>query len=115
MKVIGSGGFGIVRLVEHCRTGMRYALKRCKKIDGEVPAEIKHESELLGENDHPFIMHTVKTFETLRSVYMLTELITGGDLYGAIRELPDVLSRDQAQFYTGSLTLVLEALYDRNI
>merc|ERR1719346_486657 len=60
-------------------------------------------------------MTLVKTFETAKSVYILTELITGGELHGAIRQIPTVLSRAQAQFYTGSLVIVLEELADRNI
>merc|ERR1712228_1134531 len=73
------------------------------------------ECNLLAENDHPFIMTLVKTFETPKSVYMITELITGGELHGAIRQIPTVLSRSHAQFYTGSLVIVLEELADRNI
>merc|ERR1712061_240011 len=46
---------------------------------------------------------------------MLTELITGGELHAAIRQIPTVLSRVQAQFYTGSLVIVLEEIADRNI
>mmetsp|Transcript_154538 Transcript_154538/g.284802 ORF Transcript_154538/g.284802 Transcript_154538/m.284802 type:complete len:938 (-) Transcript_154538:37-2850(-) len=115
IKVIGTGGFGVVRLVEHRWTGMRYALKRCRKEKGKIPVEIKQECDRLAENDHPFIMHTVKTFETERSIYILTELITGGDLYAAIREIPQALDRQQAQFYTGSLILVLDQLCSRNI
>mmetsp|Transcript_56661 Transcript_56661/g.147596 ORF Transcript_56661/g.147596 Transcript_56661/m.147596 type:complete len:234 (+) Transcript_56661:2-703(+) len=46
---------------------------------------------------------------------MLTELITGGELHSAIRKIPTVLSKTQAQFYTGSLVIVLEELADRNI
>merc|ERR550525_840350 len=60
-------------------------------------------------------MALVKTFETSKSVYMLTELITGGELHAAIRKIPTVLSRTQAQFYAGCLILVLEALGDRYI
>jgi len=115
VKLIGAGAAGVVRLVEHKTTKTRYALKRVKKADGVIPAEVKRECELLAENDHPFIMRLVKTFETGNSVYMLTELITGGELHAAIRVIPTVLSRAQAQFYTGSLVLVLEEIGDRNI
>jgi cGMP-dependent protein kinase len=115
VKVIGLGSAGTVRLVQHKTTGMRYALKRVKKRQNRVPAEVSRECKLLAENDHPMVMHLVKTFETAKSVYMLTELITGGELHAAIRKIPTVLSRAQAQFYTGSLVLVLEALADRNI
>ncbi|CAJ1351647.1 unnamed protein product [Effrenium voratum] len=115
VKVIGAGAAGVVRLVEHKSTGTRYALKRVKKVDGEVPEEVQRECSLLKDIDHPFIMTQVNTFETKTSVYILTELITGGELHGAIREIPTVLSRAQAQFYTGSLVIVLEELSERNI
>jgi len=115
IKVIGAGSAGVVRLVEHKSTKMRYALKRVKKRRGKIPDEVERECKLLAENDHPFVMHLVKTFETPKSVYMLTELITGGELHSAIRTIPTVLSRAQAQFYTGSLVLVLEELAGRNI
>lgn len=115
IKVIGAGAAGVVRLVMHKKTGMRYALKRVMKAGGKIPEEVKRECDLLKAQDHPFIMTLVQTFETAKSVYILTELITGGELHGAIREIPTVLSRSQAQFYTGSLVIVLEELSERNI
>ena len=36
----GTGATGIVRLVEHKKTQTRYALKRVKKTDGEIPPEV---------------------------------------------------------------------------
>jgi len=116
IKVVGCGATGVVRLVEHKKSRIRYALKRVKKErNGKIPEEVKRECELLLENDHPFIMKLVTTFDTPKGVYMLTELITGGELHGAIRQIPTVLSRPQAQFYTGSLLIVLEELADRQI
>jgi len=115
VKIVGAGAAGVVRLVEHKKTKTRYALKRVKKNKGKIPEEVVRECALLKENDHPFIMCLVKTFETKKSVYMLTELITGGELHAAIRTIPTVLSRSQAQFYVGSLILCLEELCDRNI
>lgn len=115
VKVIGAGAAGVVRLVKNKKTGMRYALKRVKKQNGKIPEEVQRECTLLKSMDHPFIMTMVQTYETAKSVYILTELITGGELHGAIREIPTVLSRAQAQFYTGSLVIVLEELSDRNI
>merc|ERR1719502_57616 len=115
VKVVGAGAAGVVRLVEHKTTKTRYALKRVMKSKGKVPEEVTRECALLKENDHPFIMCLVKTFETKKSVYMLTELITGGELHAAIRTIPTVLARSQAQFYCGSLALVLEELCERNI
>lgn len=115
IKIIGAGAAGVVRLVRHKKTSMRYALKRVQKSGGKIPDEVKRECDLLKEIDHPFIMAIVNTFETAKSVYILTELITGGELHGAIRQIPTVLSRAHAQFYTGSLVVILEELSDKNI
>ncbi|CAK8993225.1 cGMP-dependent protein kinase [Durusdinium trenchii] len=123
VRVIGAGAAGVVRLVMNKKTGavalsrcrVRYALKRVRKNQGKIPVEVKRECELLKAQEHPFIMRLVQTFETHKSVYILTELITGGELHGAIREIPTVLSRAQAQFYTGCLIIVLEELSEKNI
>jgi len=115
VKIIGAGAAGVVRLVQHKKTKVRYALKRVPKQVGTVSEEVKRECDLLAELDHPFIMKLVKTFETAKSVYILTELITGGELHGAIRQIPTALSRAQAQFYTGALLIILEELSDRGI
>lgn len=116
VRLIGKGAAGVVRLVTHTQTGTRYALKRVRKEQqGFVCQEVQQELKLLAENDHPFLMQLVKTFETSKSVYILTELCTGGELYAAIRKIPGVLTLAQAQFYSGSLVLALENLYDRNV
>mmetsp|Transcript_118680 Transcript_118680/g.335692 ORF Transcript_118680/g.335692 Transcript_118680/m.335692 type:complete len:1002 (+) Transcript_118680:208-3213(+) len=115
VRLIGSGSFGTVRMVENRRTGLRYALKRIRKKSGEVPKEVQQECELLGEIRHPSIMRMVNTFETASSIYILTELITGGQMYEQVLEKLGVLSRKNAQFYVASLVLILEALHERHI
>jgi len=115
VEVVGVGGQGVVRLVEHVAQGQRYALKRVDKDSGRIPKEVERERSLLAETDHPFIMTYVKSFETSKYVYMLTEFISGGELFDAIRTISTALSPVQAQFYIGSLVLVLEELADRHI
>mmetsp|Transcript_44668 Transcript_44668/g.96027 ORF Transcript_44668/g.96027 Transcript_44668/m.96027 type:complete len:479 (-) Transcript_44668:68-1504(-) len=115
VRRIGEGAAGAVDLVEHKKTKTRYALKKVKKEHGKMPKEVEREMTLLKMNDHPFVMHLVKTFETADLAYMLVELITGGELHAAIRTIPTVLSSSQAQFYTGSLALALDALHSRRI
>lgn len=118
IRVIGTGGFGRVRMVEHKRTGVRYALKQVRKKGprGQLQASLAlRESELLAEMDHPFTLQLVRTLETPRSVYILTELITGGDLHTTVQRMRRPLSRGEAQFYAGSLLLALEHLHDRSI
>merc|ERR1712232_954118 len=71
IRVIGTGAFAVVRLVEHRKTKVQYALKSLKKENGEMPVEMKNEMEILKENENPFVLYVVKTFETKTRVCML--------------------------------------------
>lgn len=115
MGEIGCGTSGVVHLVKHKLSGFTYALKRVNKKDGRIPRQVRREIEVLSENDHPFIMHLVKTLEKPDCVYMITEYISGGELHAAIRTITTVLTRSQAMFYTGCILLMLEALNDRDV
>eukprot|EP00928_Gymnodinium_smaydae_P068704 TRINITY_DN5192_c0_g1_i1.p1 TRINITY_DN5192_c0_g1~~TRINITY_DN5192_c0_g1_i1.p1 ORF type:complete len:613 (-),score=170.88 TRINITY_DN5192_c0_g1_i1:200-2038(-) len=116
VQEIGRGGGGVVDLVEHHATAARYALKRVTKHnDGSIPRDVKREMDLLAMNDHPFVIYLVKTFDSPKHAYMLTELVPGGELYDAIRAMPLLLTRAEAQFYTGSIVLAMEALHARRI
>ncbi|SCP06065.1 cGMP-dependent protein kinase, putative [Plasmodium ovale] len=116
-KIIGRGTFGTVKLVHHKPTQLRYALK-CVSIKSIINLNqqnnIKLEREITAENDHPFIIRLVRTFKDSKYFYFLTELVTGGELYDAIRKL-GLLSKSQAQFYLGSIILAIEYLHERNI
>merc|ERR1719491_1015267 len=87
LKQIGTGATCAVFLVEHQTRQTRYALKRVPKRHNKIPAAVMRESELLNENRHPFIMRLVNLYETQQYAYMLTELITGGELHAAIRSI----------------------------
>lgn len=115
IRILGKGSFGVVRLVEHKRTGARYALKRINKTGGVLPPELLYECEMLAELDHPLMVYLVNTMETPKNVYMLTELLNGGDLFGALKKLGWALPAEQARFYAGCMAICLEALHSRGI
>ncbi|CAJ1408005.1 unnamed protein product [Effrenium voratum] len=114
---LGYGTFGVVQLVEHKASRARYALKCISRGEAEARQQqerIKAEREILADVDHPFILKLVRTFKDSRFVYILTEFVTGGELFNAIRSL-GILSGSQARFYTGSLILALQALHAKKI
>eukprot|EP01066_Platyproteum_vivax_P015984 Platyproteum_vivax@DN6982_c0_g1_i1.p1 len=116
-RVVGHGTFGTVKLVRHKGTGTRYALKcvsRQTVLDLNQQDNIRLEREIMAGNDHPFIIHLVKTYKDRAFVYFLTELATGGELYDAIRKL-GLLKKSSSQFYLGSMVLAIEYLHERNI
>eukprot|EP00434_Breviolum_minutum_P004860 symbB.v1.2.004287.t1/scaffold220.1/size262620/11 len=114
---VGTGTSGTVWLVQHKQTGARYALKRMQKSNGnnKVPPVVQREIEILSENDHPFLMHMVKSLQTSQNVYVLAEYVGGGELYDAMRSINTAFTRKQAMFYVGSILLMVEALHERNV
>jgi cGMP-dependent protein kinase len=117
VATIGSGSFGLVQLVEHIRTKVRFALKGVsKKSVKELSQEmsILMERRILMEVDHPFILKLVRTFKDPSYVYFLTELVTGGELYTAIRTL-GLLEIWEAQFYLGNILTAVSYLAEKYI
>jgi len=117
IRIVGRGGFGVVKMVQSKTTKTRYALK-CVRIRQAVEQRqqkgLMLERSILAELDHPFVIKFVRTFLGSRYIYFLMELVTGGELLDALDSL-GLLKKSQAQFYTGSIALALEFLHERRI
>ncbi len=126
IKMLGCGTFGRVKLVKSKETGECYALKCMTKaqLAKSFQAEnVMNEKNILFSCDHPFILHLVATFNTRNEVFMLTELILGGELWSYMYKNTAILPRtrfrgfttETAQFYAAGLILILEYLHNCNI
>jgi len=116
LDVIGIGGFAIVKMVQS-KSGDRFALKCVQKrpiTQLNRQQALVSERSILEEVDHPFIMRMVKTFRNEAYVYLLFELVTGGELLDTL-SLLGVLNQYQSQFYAGSIVLALEHLHGKRI
>ena len=81
--IIGKGGFGKVWKVSLKRTGKLYALKQMSKakiIDKKSERSIKYERDLLAKINHPFIVNMNFSFQDKENLYLVMDLLTGGDL-----------------------------------
>jgi len=117
IRIIGRGGFGVVRMVQSRQTAVRYALKSVRKhyvVQRNQQEQLVAERNILAEVDHPFIIKFVRAFVSKHCVHFLMELVSGGELFAALEEL-GLLGRSQAQFYAGSLLLALEYLHERRV
>ncbi|KAI8977002.1 kinase C-like protein, partial [Mycotypha africana] len=84
MRVIGRGAFGKVRIVEHRESRKLYALKyidkeECIRLD--AVKNIIRERYILEELDHPFLCRLRFAFQDKHVIYMVTDLMLGGDLH----------------------------------
>ena len=80
--VIGRGGFGKVWQVILKKTNKKYALKEMSKvkiIDKKCEKSIKAEREFLSKLHHPFIVNMICAFQDYENLYLVMDLLTGGD------------------------------------
>ena len=81
--IIGKGGFGKVWKVVFKKTGKLYALKQMSKakiIDKKSERSIKYERDLLTKINHPFIVNMHYAFQDYENLYLVMDLLNGGDL-----------------------------------
>ena len=89
-NVIGSGNWGVVKVVTRKRDGKKFACKIVKLGDHMTDSqfdELRTEIDALRQLDHVAIAKLFETYEEpgLR-LYLVMELLTGGELYSALVE-----------------------------
>mmetsp|Transcript_15804 Transcript_15804/g.17671 ORF Transcript_15804/g.17671 Transcript_15804/m.17671 type:complete len:823 (+) Transcript_15804:160-2628(+) len=118
-RILGVGTFGKVWLVSHKRTGVPYALKMLSKreIIGHHQVEgVIREKNIMSSIDHPFVVNLVSTFQDDRHLYMLIELVQGGELFSVVHtETRDGIPNANARFYAACILESLSHLHHRSI
>jgi len=118
-RILGVGTFGKVWLVSHKRTGTPYALKQLSKreIMGHHQVEgVIREKNIMASLEHPFVVNLVSTFQDERNLYMLIELVQGGELFSVIHtETRDGIPNGNARFYAACILESLSHLHHRSI
>ena len=118
-RILGVGTFGKVWLVSHKKTGKPYALKMLSKreIIGHHQVEgVIREKNIMSSIDHPFVVNLICTFQDDRSLYMLIELVQGGELFSVIHtETRDGVPNANSRFYAACILESLSHLHHRHI
>ena len=84
---LGTGTFGRVKLVEHVPTGRAMALKAMQKaqvVRAHQAKNVCSEKDTMLLCNHPFIIKLYRTFQDKHSIYMLLELVQGGELWSLL-------------------------------
>ena len=118
-RILGVGTFGKVWLVCHKRTNVPYALKQLSKreIIGHHQVEgVIREKNIMASLEHPFVVNLVATFQDDRNLYMLIELVQGGELFSVIHtETRDGIPNGNSRFYAACILESLSHLHHRGI
>ncbi len=85
-KIIGKGSFAIVREAIDVRTGERVAVKviEAKADPRQMAAQRKEVAIMLKVGSHPNIMKFYGAFEDKRHIYIVMQLVQGGELFDRI-------------------------------
>ncbi|KAH8295199.1 hypothetical protein KR018_008459, partial [Drosophila ironensis] len=83
LRAIGKGSFGKVCIVQKRDNGILYAMKYVSRsaceLRGALGGVIK-EVELLSSLEHPFLVNLWFSFQDEEDLFMVCDLLTGGDL-----------------------------------
>lgn len=119
VKVLGHGGFGKVWLAKHKKTGTYYALKALNKrkiLDKNQVKNVMREKDILSSINHVFILGQVASFQDQENLYILMNLIQGGELYTLIvNTIGKGLQKSSAVFYGACIYCALAHFHQRLI
>ncbi|KPA83077.1 putative rac serine-threonine kinase putativeprotein kinase [Leptomonas pyrrhocoris] len=114
--VLGKGSYGKVYMVRKKDTGKTYAMKEMS-AEKMKQAEIKTplmERLILQEIDHPFIVHLHYSFQEGGYLYMILDLLGGGELFTYIENRAP-LPEETGKYYAAEVATALGYLHSRNI
>lgn len=86
-KTLGSGATGKVKLATNEKTGQRVAIKIINKKNlraKQMEEEIKREITIMKQLKHPNVVKLFEVLDSKENIYMILELISGGELFGKI-------------------------------
>ncbi|XP_045578702.1 serine/threonine-protein kinase DCLK2 isoform X2 [Salmo salar] len=114
-KVIGDGNFAVVKDCVERSTGKEYALKIIDKAKCSGKEHlIENEVAVLRRVKHPNIIQLIDEVDTPTELYLVMELVKGGDLFDAITSSTKYTERD-ASVMVFNLAGALKYLHSMNI
>ena len=117
ITVIGKGGFGKVWKVQYKKTNEYFALKEMSKrkiLDKKSEKSINSERQFLSLLNHPFIVNMHYAFQDNDNLYLVMDMLSGGDLrYHCSRYR--TFSEEQTRFFIACITYSLEYIHSNNV
>ncbi|KAL7548944.1 hypothetical protein ACHAWF_012208 [Thalassiosira exigua] len=117
--LLGAGTFGQVWLASDRKTGKAYALKvqiKRELIDHHQAEGVCREREVMSKIDHPFVIKLVNTAQDHQSVFMLLNLVQGGELFNVMHnDERDCIPEREVKFYAAGILEGLAYMHRRRI
>ncbi|CAH1784517.1 unnamed protein product [Owenia fusiformis] len=117
LRAIGKGSFGKVCIVQKRDTKKMFAMKYMNKamcIKKDAIRNVIREQEILMKLEHPFLVNLWFTFQDSEDMFMVVDLLLGGDLRYHIQQ--DVrFEEDHVTLYICEVALALDYLQKNHI
>ena len=113
LSIIGRGAFGEVHVCREKKTGQIVAVKKIRKdvlvIKNQV-IHVRNEQLFMSRVKSPWIVELKASFQEDDYLYLIMEYLPGGDFMNLLIK-KDILSEDEARFYTAELILSIESIH----
>lgn len=120
-RTLGTGSFGRVKFARHNATDTVVALKILQKEairQTRQQRNIMNEKELTASLIHPFILNLYGTFQDRDCLYMMLEIVMGGELFRLLHgdgSLQNLLSPNDTAFYAACVASVYDYIHPTGI
>jgi len=107
-KELGRGGFSVVKEATEKATGQKFACKIIEKSEaGEELSLLQREIDIMSKLKHKNIIQLIEVFDEGDHLYLILELVTGGELFDQIVSRGSYSERDAASI----VKQILEAVH----
>ncbi|RPA77676.1 kinase-like protein [Ascobolus immersus RN42] len=116
LRVVGKGAFGKVRIVERKDTGLTFALKYIRKdevVRSESVRNIIRERRMLEQLNHPFLCNLRYSFQDVEYLYIVVDLMNGGDLRFHISR--KTFTEEAVKFWIAELACAMVYIHSKGI
>jgi len=112
---LGRGAFSVVKEVTSTRSGRKYACKFIEKKNvGQDMVRLRTEIEILTRVKHPNIINLKEIVEDDNTLFIITEMVTGGELFDKIVELGAYTEKEAAELVR-KMVSAIDYLHSMNI
>ncbi|KAI9666062.1 MAG: hypothetical protein M1821_003997 [Bathelium mastoideum] len=116
LRVVGKGAFGKVRIVERKDSGLTFALKYIRKdeiVRSESVRNIIRERRMLEHLNHPFLCNLRYSFQDVEYLYIVVDLMNGGDLRFHISR--KAFTEEAVKFWIAELACAIRYVHKQGI
>lgn len=100
-RTLGKGQTGLVKLGVHCLSGKRVAVKiiNREKLSQSVLDKVEREIAIMKLIEHPHVLGLFDVYENNRYLYLILELVSGGELFDYLVKKGRLTPKEARRFF----------------